>query len=63
MCKFPHLFEPLKLNDKYTMRNRVCCAPMAFSIISAMPYSFHCMLLVVVYFVSILTGWGRKFEK
>ena len=34
-----------------------------FSIMSAMPYSFHCMLLVVVYFVAILTGWGRKFEK
>jgi len=34
-----------------------------FSIISAMPYSFHCMLLVVVYLVAILTGWGRKFEK
>lgn len=36
--------------------------PEDFSIISAMPYSFHCMLLVVVYFVAILTGWGRKFE-
>lgn len=33
-----------------------------FSIIAAMPYSFHCMLLVVVYIVAILTGWGRKFE-
>ncbi len=37
MCKFPHLFQPLKLNDKYTMRNRVCCAPMAFALIACNP--------------------------
>ena len=37
--------------------------PEDFSIISAMPYSFHCMLLLVVYFVAIITGWGRKFEE
>ena len=37
MCKFPHLFEPLKLNDKYTMRNRICSAPMAFALIACNP--------------------------
>lgn len=37
MCNFPHLFEPLKLNDKYTMRNRICSAPMAFALIACNP--------------------------
>ena len=37
MCKFPHLFQPLKLNDKYTMRNRICSAPMAFALIACNP--------------------------
>ena len=37
MCKFPHLFEPLKLNEKYSMRNRICSAPMAFALIACDP--------------------------
>lgn len=37
MCKFPKLFEPLKINDAYTMKNRICCAPMAFALIACDP--------------------------
>lgn len=35
--KFEHLFKELKINDKYTMRNRVCCAPMAFALVACIP--------------------------
>ena len=28
--RYSHVLEPLKLNDKYTMRNRVMCSPMVF---------------------------------
>ena len=37
MSKFPKLFEPLKINDAYTMKNRICCAPMAFALIACDP--------------------------
>ena len=37
MSKFPHLFEPLKINDKYTMKNRITSAPMAFALIACDP--------------------------
>ena len=37
MGKFPKLFEPLKINDAYTMKNRICCAPMAFALIACDP--------------------------
>ena len=29
--RYPHVLSPLKLNDKYTMKNRIMCAPMVFS--------------------------------
>ena len=28
--KYSHILSPLKLNDKYTMKNRVMCSPMVF---------------------------------
>ena len=28
--KYKHILSPLKLNDKFTMKNRVMCAPMVF---------------------------------
>ena len=34
-----------------------------FSVMDYVPYSFHCMALFVVYWLAILTGYGRKFEK
>lgn len=37
MSKFPKLFEPLKINDSFTMRNRVVSAPMAFALIACDP--------------------------
>lgn len=37
MNPFPHLFEPLKINDAYTMKNRITCAPMAFALIACDP--------------------------
>ncbi len=37
MSKFPKLFEPLKVNDAYTMKNRITCAPMAFALIACDP--------------------------
>ena len=37
MNRFPKLFEPLKINDAYTMKNRVACAPMAFALIACDP--------------------------
>ena len=37
MSAFPRLFEPLKLNDAYTLRNRIVCAPMAFALIACDP--------------------------
>lgn len=33
-----------------------------FSAMDFIPYTYHCMLLLVVYWVSIVTGWGSKFE-
>ncbi len=39
MSKFPKLFEPLKVNDAYTMKNRITCAPMAFALIACDPES------------------------
>lgn len=35
--KFKKMFEELKINEKYTMRNRVCCAPMAFALVACIP--------------------------
>ena len=33
-----------------------------FTAFSFLPYSYHCMLLIVVYWLAILTGFGKKFE-
>lgn len=35
--EFKKMFEELKINDRYTMRNRVCCAPMAFALVACIP--------------------------
>lgn len=35
--RFEKMFQELKINDKYTMRNRVCCAPMAFALVACIP--------------------------
>ena len=37
MCKFSHLFQPLKINEKYTFKNRIESAPMAFGLIALDP--------------------------
>ncbi|MBR2832653.1 MAG: FAD-dependent oxidoreductase [Oscillospiraceae bacterium] len=37
MNRFPKCFEPLKINDAYTMKNRITCAPMAFALIACDP--------------------------
>lgn len=37
MCKYPHLFKPLKINDKFTFKNRIESAPMAFGLIALDP--------------------------
>ena len=37
MNTYSKMFEPLKINDKYTMKNRVACAPMAFALIACSP--------------------------
>ena len=37
MNPFPKLFSPLKINERYTMKNRVTCAPMAFALIACDP--------------------------
>ena len=37
MMRFTKLFEPLKINDKYTMKNRIVCAPMAFALVACDP--------------------------
>ncbi|MBR3003779.1 MAG: FAD-dependent oxidoreductase [Lachnospiraceae bacterium] len=29
-AKYPHIFSPLKLTEKYTMKNRIMCEPMVF---------------------------------
>ncbi len=39
MNQFPHLFEPLKLNNKFTMKNRIESAPMAFGLIACDPHA------------------------
>ena len=33
-----------------------------FTAAAFIPYTFHCMALVVVYWVSIFTGWGSNYE-
>lgn len=35
--QFEKMFQELKINDKYTMKNRVCCAPMAFALVACIP--------------------------
>lgn len=37
--------------------------PSDYSVMSYVPYSFHCWALIVVFWFAILTGWGRKFER
>ena len=37
MNTYSKLFEPLKINEKYTMKNRIACAPMAFALIACSP--------------------------
>lgn len=37
--------------------------PEAFSIMAVPKYSFHCILLFIVFFISIFTGWDRHYEK
>ncbi len=37
MCKYPNLFSPLKINNKYTFKNRIESAPMAFGLIALDP--------------------------
>ncbi|MBQ9814736.1 MAG: FAD-dependent oxidoreductase [Lachnospiraceae bacterium] len=39
MNKFPHLFSPLKVNNKYTFKNRIESAPMAFGLIACDPHA------------------------
>lgn len=34
----------------------------SFTIMQSMPYSFHCILLTIVYIIAIFTGYGRTFE-
>ncbi len=33
-----------------------------FTAFSFIPYTYHCMLLIAVYWLAILTGFGKKFE-
>lgn len=35
--QFENMFKKLKINEKYTMKNRVCCAPMAFALVACIP--------------------------
>ncbi len=37
MSSYSKMFEPLRVNDAYTMKNRVCCAPMAFALVACSP--------------------------
>ena len=37
MSKYPHLFTPLQINQKYTFKNRIESAPMAFGLIALDP--------------------------
>ena len=37
--------------------------PADYSVMSYVPYSFHCWALIIVFWFAILSGWGRKFEK
>ncbi len=37
--------------------------PEDFSFIDVVPYSFHSMFLLVLFFFSILTGIGRRFDE
>lgn len=34
-----------------------------FSFLDILPYNFHCWGLMIIFLLSILTGFGRKFEK
>lgn len=36
--------------------------PEGFSIVQLIPYSFHCIMLLIVFTFSIVTGWGSKKE-
>lgn len=37
--------------------------PAGFSFANIVPYSFHSMFLLILFFLSIMTGIGRRFEK
>ena len=34
-----------------------------FTAFSFIPYSYHCILLIVTYRISIIVGFGKKFEE
>ncbi len=34
-----------------------------FTAFDFIPYTYHCMLLIVVYWIAILSGFGKKFER
>ena len=36
--------------------------PAGFSVLQVLPFSFHCIALLFIYLIAILTGWGRKDE-
>jgi len=56
-------FWNLSCMSAYALAMNTGAIDESFSIMAAMPYSFHCLLLVIVYLVAIITGYGRKFEK
>lgn len=52
----------ISLMMMYTLAVESGMVPEGFSTVNLIPYSFHCILLIAVYLVSIVTGIGRKYE-
>lgn len=55
-------FWNLSCLSAYTLAMSTGVLDESFSIMSAVPYTFHCIALVGVYIIAIITGFGRKYE-
>lgn len=55
-------FWNLSCLSAYTLAMNTGVLDDSFTIMSAVPYTFHCLFLTIVYIIAMITGFGRKFE-
>ena len=55
-------FWNLSCLSAYTLAMNTGVLDDSFTITSAVPFTFHCIFLTLVYIIAIITGFGRKME-